>query len=349
MGGAEQILKMLALYYSKRGYTVDVYFACRHQSNFWQDKTENIHLYYTARNNLLWGIMELKSLLKKNKKSYNLIFTSHVYLNSFLGRWRKQGIVVGDYFVGRDSRSYYKANSGLKLKIYSNLIRRGYGYLDLLICQTEDMKTLFCEKNTELSKKIKIVNLSNPIDHEQINHHKEAKNQLDVNGNYIVAAGRLIKIKGFDILIKAFCDSDIKDGYKLVIIGEGPERKQLESLIRECDLAGKVFLPGFQENVFPIFRDASLCVVSSIMEGFPNVLLQMMAQNTNVVATLCAGGINRLSGVFTCPPNDVNSLRESMESCLNAETHGNRSLFDIELKKRDINGFVNEINRTLEC
>src|SRR5690606_21926313 len=87
-----------------------------------------------------------------------------------------------------------------------------------------------------------------------------------------------------------------------------------------------------------------LCVMSSRIEGFPNVLLQMMSQNNKVVSTLSAGGIKEMDGIFTCKTNDVTSLSHTIIECLKSNTDENRYIFDKELKKRTIDTFANEIS-----
>jgi trehalose-6-phosphate synthase len=104
-----------------------------------------------------------------------------------------------------------------------------------------------------------------------------------------------------------------------------------------------VILPGMVENVYPYFKNARMCVVSSRIEGFPNVLLQMMSQNEKVVSTLCAGDIDKLEGVFTCKPNDEDDLLRAMAACLEADTSENRELFDRELQDRSIDKFIERV------
>jgi hypothetical protein len=83
------------------------------------------------------------------------------------------------------------------------------------------------------------------------------------------------------------------------------------------------------------------------IEGFSNVLLQEMSQNKKVVSTLCAGDIDKIDGLFTCRPNDEQDLLRAMRQCLEADTAGNRVLFDKELQGRSIDGFIDKVNSYL--
>ena len=84
------------------------------------------------------------------------------------------------------------------------------------------------------------------------------------------------------------------------------------------------------------FKFAKVCVMSSRIEGFPNVLLEMMSQNTNIISTICAGDIDKLEGVSLVEVNDVSGLVESLKFILESDTSHNRVLFDKELKSRNI-------------
>jgi glycosyltransferase involved in cell wall biosynthesis len=69
---------------------------------------------------------------------------------------------------------------------------------------------------------------------------------------------------------------------------------------------------GHVDNPIPYYKKAKLCVVSSIKEGFPNVLLEMMAVNDSVVSTLCAGGIEKIPSILKVEPNNINSLTSAI-------------------------------------
>lgn len=107
----------------------------------------------------------------------------------------------------------------------------------------------------------------------------------------VVAVGRLHTQKGFDLLVRAFADSSIwRDGWRLVIIGEGPERANLEALIEEHDLRSSISLPGETARPQDWYRRCGIFVLSSRFEGFPNVLLEAMSFGAPCVAFDCPSG-----------------------------------------------------------
>jgi glycosyltransferase involved in cell wall biosynthesis len=106
----------------------------------------------------------------------------------------------------------------------------------------------------------------------------------------ILAAGRLAPQKDYPTLIRAFAALSAERDLRLIILGEGPERAALESLIQQLGLGDRVALPGFRDNPFAYMSRARLFVLSSAWEGLPGVLIQAMACGTPVVSTDCPSG-----------------------------------------------------------
>ena len=137
----------------------------------------------------------------------------------------------------------------------------------------------------------------------------------------LLAVGRLSKQKGFDLLVESF--SALAPSYPnwhLVIHGEGSERAALERLISELSLAGRVVLPGVRKDLGGAFASASLFVLPSRFEGFPNALLEALACGRPVVATACPGGTVEILGNGTygllVPAEDVASLTAALDQMM---------------------------------
>lgn len=136
----------------------------------------------------------------------------------------------------------------------------------------------------------------------------------------IVAVGRLVPVKDFATLLRAFALLRETAEYQLIIMGEGGERKTLENLAAELGVVDSVSMPGFVSNPFPIIAEASLCVSSSLAEGLPNVLIQALALGRRVVATDCPHGPDEIleSGRWgeLVPCGDAQLLSRAMEAAL---------------------------------
>ena len=141
----------------------------------------------------------------------------------------------------------------------------------------------------------------------------QALAQAHADAAEIVAAGRLVRQKGFDILIGAFAEvAASHPTWTLTIYGEGPERAALEAQSQALDLNSRVSFPGVTQDMPGALAKAGLFVLASRYEGYPNVLLEALATGCPVVATDCPGATaeilkNGRYGLLV-PQEDQNAL-----------------------------------------
>jgi glycosyltransferase involved in cell wall biosynthesis len=138
----------------------------------------------------------------------------------------------------------------------------------------------------------------------------------------VLGAGRLTEQKGFSTLIRSLRhlrNSGVDA--RLVIIGEGEERENLEVLVHELHLGEHVSLPGFVDNPYAYMRAADVFVLSSRWEGFGNVLVEAMACGTPVVSTDCPHGpseiLERGKWGPLVPTDNAERLSRALLSTLN--------------------------------
>ncbi|KAB2910070.1 MAG: glycosyltransferase [Kofleriaceae bacterium] len=106
----------------------------------------------------------------------------------------------------------------------------------------------------------------------------------------VVACGRLAPQKGYPDLLDAFASVQRDTGATLWILGDGPDRQSLEAQVGRLHLGDAVRFLGFRKNPYAFMSRADVFVLSSLYEGFGNVVVEAMAAGAPVVATDCPHG-----------------------------------------------------------
>lgn len=183
-----------------------------------------------------------------------------------------------------------------------------YSKFDYLVSVSEETRKINFENLSTPNTRHKFTSSMNTINLNKINNLVQKENDflitekesylLTVDNNEIkkiefndedfkvMAMGRLSPEKGFDILIKAFKGvvEENKDA-KLYILGDGPLKNSLSSLINKLKLNDNVYLVGQKSNPFSIMKKCDLFVLSSHYEGQSMVLLEALTLDTNIVAS----------------------------------------------------------------
>ena len=152
---------------------------------------------------------------------------------------------------------------------------------------------------------------------------------IDPNKKWIVAMGRLVEQKNFNMLLSAFHKiADKYPDWQLLIIGEGELRCQLEELRDKLGLTNQVFFPGRINNPFPILKESELFVLSSRYEGLAMVLLEAMACGLPIISTDCPSGRSEIirdgiDGILV-PNEDLSALTTAMDRLMSNEEQRKR-------------------------
>ena len=310
-GGVERVVSILSKGLSKY---YKVYVVIYHNPVEYEIEGELINLetptgsFRKKVKNIFYRVIKLKRLIRE---------ISPDFIVSFMGNL--QPILTFEPVVVsiRNNPDFFPLYKKFLLKTIYKLpnVKR------IITCSSEIEKKL---NNNYKLKNTKTI--YNPIDFELINQKLIAPKPFKFE--YILAIGRLSRQKGFDVLIKSFAKSDLRNIVKLVILGEGEERKNLEELIVKLDLKSQVFLFGKVDNPFIYMKYAKFFISSSRHEGFGNVLLEALACRTPVIATDCETGTSEIveseKNGLLIPVEDEEALKVAME----------RLFFDRELYAR---------------
>jgi glycosyltransferase involved in cell wall biosynthesis len=149
----------------------------------------------------------------------------------------------------------------------------------------------------------------------------EARRRLGIasDRHVVLAVGRLSREKAFDRLLSAFVNQP--GDPLLLIVGEGPEKSNLERRIAALGLTGRVRLEGQIRQMHPYYAAADVVAISSVTEGSPNVLLEAMAAHVPVVAT-AVGGIPEIvsdqESALLVAPGNSKALTDALVRALSA-------------------------------
>ncbi len=198
-----------------------------------------------------------------------------------------------------------------------------FRYADILIAQTDEMKSEMIELYHVKADKIKVIH--NPIDKDLILKGVQEDVEILPNSTVFMACGRLQRQKDIITLIKAFqiVHNKVVNAVLYVIGREGDAgyMNEIHSAIRSCGVEERVFLVGFQENPYKYLKNADVFVLSSLYEGLPNVMLEAMYLGKPVAATQCIPYISQVvvdgKNGYTCPVQDEKALADCMLAAMN--------------------------------
>ncbi|MBM7618268.1 glycosyltransferase involved in cell wall biosynthesis [Bacillus tianshenii] len=257
--------------------------------------------------------VEIKYLFKKSVRGsyqriwfYLLMFAPPTLMRKFIIGNEKYDIVVTTKEIFSHPIRNYKSKKILwfhggfdhlkkEKKTIINNIKHWYKYntfkrFDNILLLTKNSKRLFCQ-HYNLKEKCNV--LYNPInDREIINLSNEKVHDYNFSSNVtIICSSRLSKEKGLERLLSC-CNSLLKEGYKfkLVLLGDGSEKKKLKTIILNSPLLLKnVSMLGYKENPYKYIRNSNIYVSPSHSEGFSLSIAEAIILGVPVISTNCNG------------------------------------------------------------
>jgi len=294
-GGAERVTARLAAHFSQDNqYQLDL-LLLKAEGPYLNDLPDGINIIELNCSKALYALPKLINYLRKNKP--DILFTSQIHISTIalaainIARVKTRAIVRQPSML----KPAYKKES-LNLKLRRSIFLKLALKADRVIVSSKNMKSEFLDNSKISREKIKVI--YNPLPIEQITNRSlepiEHNWFLDSDIPVIIAVGRLVTVKDFETLIKAFNIVKKRKNARLVILGEGPLRLELQKLVEYFELEDSVLMPGFSDNPFKYMRNSKVYVLSSLWEGFPNSMVEAMVCNTTIVATNCEGAASEI-------------------------------------------------------
>jgi len=319
-GGAEKILAMVAGALAKsEHWRVRIQVLAQRGSNsYFSSRCVGADIYYGFGGGRLGSELGIVSVIRAQE--FDLVYATHARVNAFLSVARRMGVLQCRRLVTRESTVVGNRFSGLKLLAY-RLLYKLYGGQDIIVSQTELM-TNGLKKSLPVQMHNKIILAHNPVEIPPLEGLTEgdgcAKNR-DLWPVQLVWCGRFIPVKrpalALEVLAALRASMDLDIG--LVMIGCGPLEAHLREKVEALELTRAVVILGQLENPSLLFADSDYGIVTSRSEGFPNVVLEMLACGVQqVVTTPCAGGLDKISGVVVAQDSSVQNLVSALNKCI---------------------------------
>lgn len=318
-GGAERAMAKLAGGIAERGYDVDLVLS-RAEGHYLAEVPDTVRIVDLDASRVLASIPGLIRYLRRERPVAML--TSMNYVN-VVGIWAKALARVDTRLVVNEQNalSLEAAHSPRRRhRLMPRLIGRFYPWADRIVSVARGTADDLARTTGLPRGRIEVVH--NPI------VTPELKELADAPVDHpwfrpgeppvVLSVGRLSRQKDFGTLLRAFARVRDRRPARLVILGEGPDRGSLESLISELGLLEVVTLPGWVANPYPWMANAGAYVLSSRWEGLPSVLIEALYCGVPIVATDCLSGPREIlddgAHGLLVKVGDVDALARGIES-----------------------------------
>jgi glycosyltransferase involved in cell wall biosynthesis len=320
-GGAERAMAKLAGGIAAEGYPVDLVLS-RAEGHYLEEVADTVRIVDLRAPRVLASIPGLVRYLRRERPA--AILTSMNYVN-VVGIWARALARVDTRLVVNEQNALSLEASHSprrRHRLMPRLIKRFYPWADRIVSVAHGTADDLAETTGLPRDRIDVVH--NPIVTTElrelaaapVDHPWFAPGEPPV----VISVGRLSVQKDFGTLLRAFARIGDRRPSRLVILGEGPERPALESLVRELRLEDVVSLPGWVPNPYPLMRAAGVYVLSSRWEGLPSVVIEALYCGVPIVATDCLSGPREIlaDGRYgkLVPVGDVDELARAIDLAL---------------------------------
>lgn len=353
-GGAEPMIIRLANEFAARGHIVDLV-------TFWtsgpnrSEVSENVNLIDLGVGRVLLAPLAIRRYLRRSRPDVAISALFHTNIFTLAARlslpFSTTRVIVSERNMlsihvkhsKRRSRSLFKLLAWLLYRTADRVVGISEGVAADIqeIAALPDHKVCAIQNPTVTPAVIKAAEAA-----------ARDPDRTALDGQTIVTVGRLEPQKDHETLLHAFSQLLKTRPAHLVVIGEGSLRSHLSDVARQLGIQDRVHFPGYIQNPFPLMQSADLFVLSSIYEGFGNVLVEALLCGLQVVSTDCPSGPREIlnGGEFGAlvPPGDADELAAAMADALSSSNCGARQterakVFSLERSADRFEELVNDV------
>ena len=290
-GGAERVMLNLAQGFAAQGVQVDLVLA-KAEGDYLNQIPARVT---TVDLNSPRVLLSLPGLIKYLKREQPVAMLSAMGHANIVAVWAKKLAGVKTKLVASEHSTLSKATKqaqNIRSRVMPLVMRFTYPKTDAVVAVSKGVADDLAQVIGLPRNHIKVI--YNPVvDEKLIQKASETLNHpwFD-NGEppVILAVGRLTEPKDYPTLLRTFALLREQRSIRLIILGEGEKRSELETLASELGINDDIAMPGFVENPYKYMTNAAVFVLSSKREGLPTVLIEAMSCGCPVVSTDCPSG-----------------------------------------------------------
>ena len=342
-GGAERVMLNLSRGLADKGLQVDL-LLMRAQGQYLKDVPANVNLIGLKSRRAILSLPKIIKYLRSNKPE---ILLSNLDAANVIALLAKRLSGVDTKIVVNETCNLSRKNWTKKwrYRIMPFVIKVTYPWASAIFAKSEGVRKDIL--NTINISANKVFTVPNPVISPEF--YEIAENNVDhpwfknKDIPMVIGVGRFDELKNFQDLLKAFSMVRKEVCARLIILGEGRQRKELTSLAKALGIENDVCLPGFKNNPFKYMKQSSVFVLTSKEEGFGLVVVEALACGCKVVSTDCDGPKEILeNGKWgsIVPVGDIEAIAEAIKASLN-RTQSSEGV--LRASKYEIKSATNEI------
>lgn len=321
--GVDRIMNLLLPSIASKGIQVDL-LRVRGKGPHFTSRFENLNIVELGTSHSFTSLLPVVRYLKNERPDALLSDKDRVNQVALTARWIARASTRVVVRFGQMVSKMLESRDVIDRTVHYLSMRYLYRAADAVITPSNGAAADLCDFAHLPSYKVTVI--PNPVDTDRLtdlarepaDHQWFNQNEIPV----IAGLGELTHRKGFDTLIRAFSLLRARREAKLLIMGRGSGRSELEELVSGLGLRDDVHFAGFIENPFPYLGRASLFVQASRYEGFGMALIEALSLGVPVVATDCPSGPRDIleDGRFgsLVPVGDHHAMAGQMRATLEA-------------------------------